>query len=295
MADEFHVEVAESEWSQDVVSNLIEGYRARPALWDVTSAEYRDRLKKEDAWKSLAKDCKRDKVQVTRKMHNLRNQYAQELKKATKRKSGQGTDDVYTPKWMYYKAFSFLRGVIGERKSKTNLEQEEQAPDDTPDATLFNKDEICTQPRGSPSSVATPNPPPSKSRKRKDVGRASDEILQKACEVMSRETDELDTFGAFVASELRGLKSESNRKKLKRDIQRVILEAAEKDDEDAAAMTTTLTPSTSRSSTCSPSLTGFSQKEQGNTGPDDKQIPNQFSFLHMLQDQTNVMCNDKNN
>ncbi len=44
---------------------------------------------------------------------------------------------------------------------------------------------------------------------------------------MSKEEDEFDVFGSFVASEIRILKNEKNRRLLKRAIQNAILDAAD--------------------------------------------------------------------
>ena len=44
---------------------------------------------------------------------------------------------------------------------------------------------------------------------------------------MNKEADEFEIFGSFVASELRLLKKENNRRMLKRAIQNAILDAAD--------------------------------------------------------------------
>jgi hypothetical protein len=88
---------------------------------------------------------------------------------------------------------------------------------------------------------------------------------------LSKETDDLDIFGAFVASELRGMKHDSNRRKVKRTIQRVILDALEKEEEETFA-----TPQPSRpTSRSSSTMTGFSEQVPDNS----QEMPCNYSFL----------------
>lgn len=59
--------------------------------------------------------------EISRKIHNLRNQFNNELKKVSKKKSGQGTDDLYTSKWPYYKYLLFLQSGLICRSSIGNI------------------------------------------------------------------------------------------------------------------------------------------------------------------------------
>jgi len=54
--------------------------------------------------------------------------------------------------------------------------------------------------------------------------------LGKAYSVLSENEDDIDAFGKFVASEIRGLQTNHLRKKAKRQIQRILLDIAEEDD-----------------------------------------------------------------
>jgi hypothetical protein len=59
-----------------------------------------------------------------------------------------------------------------------------------------------------------------------------DTILKKTSTVLDKanNNDDLKVFGEFVASELRGLRNDSVRKKAKRNIQRILLDAGIEDD-----------------------------------------------------------------
>lgn len=56
------------------------------------------------------------------------------------------------------------------------------------------------------------------------------DLLGKAYSVLSETEDDIDVFGKFVASEIRGLQNDHLRKKAKRQIQRILLDIAEEDD-----------------------------------------------------------------
>jgi len=59
-----------------------------------------------------------------------------------------------------------------------------------------------------------------------------DAILKKASEILEKasNSDDLKVFGEFVASELRGLRNSSVRKRAKRSIQRILLDAGIEDE-----------------------------------------------------------------
>lgn len=83
------------------------------------------------------------------------------------------------------------------------------------------------------------------------------DLLGKAYSVLSEKEDDIDVFGKFVASELRGLQTDHSRKKAKRQIQRILLDIAEEDD---AKLSTThhLIPVSSSSFSSPNSNSGYS-------------------------------------
>lgn len=85
----------------------------------------------------------------------------------------------------------------------------------------------------------------------------SQDLLGKAYSVLSEKEDDIDVFGKFVASEIRGLQTDHLRKKAKRQIQRFLLDIAEEDD---AKLSTThhLIPVPSSSFSSASSNSGYS-------------------------------------
>ena len=95
-------------WSKEETYALIQMYEGFPELWNVKSKMYRDRIKKEKAFKAIADKFKASVSEIQRKLHNLRTQQNQECKKIKKRHSEEGADDVYKSSWEYFDALKFL-------------------------------------------------------------------------------------------------------------------------------------------------------------------------------------------
>ena len=51
----------------------------------------------------------------------MRTQYIREKGKIRRRKSGQGVEDVYEPKWIYFKSIEFLDDFVVAKPSQSNL------------------------------------------------------------------------------------------------------------------------------------------------------------------------------
>ncbi|KAG7171984.1 putative Alcohol dehydrogenase transcription factor Myb/SANT-like-containing protein 19 [Homarus americanus] len=82
-------------WSDTGTEMLISLYDENELLWNIRSAEYRNRVKKHEEFKRIGETINFDTNEVARKIHNLRNQFNQELKKLKQRKSASGADEVY--------------------------------------------------------------------------------------------------------------------------------------------------------------------------------------------------------
>lgn len=70
-----------AKWSYNDTIKLIRLYEARPCVWDMSSSEYRDKVKKPEAMKAIANELKRSEEECQKKFRNLRTVYAAETKK----------------------------------------------------------------------------------------------------------------------------------------------------------------------------------------------------------------------
>lgn len=118
---------------------FIELYRSFPCAWQVKSADYHDRIKKNKAYEVLLAKCKEIDSSATvktvkQKIDSLRGAFRKELKKVKESsKSGAGTDDLYQPHLWYFKHLVFLTDHETPRTGVGNLEdadEDEEAEDE---------------------------------------------------------------------------------------------------------------------------------------------------------------------
>ncbi|CAH0560412.1 unnamed protein product [Brassicogethes aeneus] len=95
------------QWTTEEVSNLIESYRAHTNLWNPKNTEYKNRIKKMDSLKEIAKLFNTNFNEVERKIKNLITQYQRERRNyKNMKKSGAG--QIFKPKWFGYNSMLFL-------------------------------------------------------------------------------------------------------------------------------------------------------------------------------------------
>lgn len=109
------------EWTRAEVLELISCYEQQQCLWNVHCKEYKNKLAKSDAFKELSVKFLTTVEEITRKIHNLRNQFNTELKKINSKKSGQGSDDNYISKWPYFKNLLFIKTTLQTRQTIGNM------------------------------------------------------------------------------------------------------------------------------------------------------------------------------
>ncbi|XP_045132262.1 uncharacterized protein LOC123516724 [Portunus trituberculatus] len=102
------------QWSRQDTAWIIDMYRQKPCLWNIKSADYKDRNKRVTALTAITREIEKKYASVTiadikKKLDCLRNQYRREMRQMeNSRKSGAGTDDVYSPKLWCFDELSFL-------------------------------------------------------------------------------------------------------------------------------------------------------------------------------------------
>lgn len=94
--------MASRTWFAENIKLLILYYEGLPELWQISNSDYKNRIKKTAAIECLAERFNTTPVEINRKLHNLRTQFNNELRKLKKKKSGQGTDENYVSKWEYF-------------------------------------------------------------------------------------------------------------------------------------------------------------------------------------------------
>jgi hypothetical protein len=96
-------------WGNEIVLQLIELYQNHRLLWDTSNRDYKNKVKKNDAWEDIANALKLPRKQVEAKVHNLRSQFLRETKKISSSKTtGSGQDDMKYSLWFAYDSMKFL-------------------------------------------------------------------------------------------------------------------------------------------------------------------------------------------
>ncbi|KAF5295993.1 hypothetical protein FQA39_LY12765 [Lamprigera yunnana] len=114
-----------------ILEEFIATYRSEPCLWRIKSREYHDRDVREAAYDRLITKLKEiepdaNKSSVVKKINNFRSNVCKEKKKRDmSRKSGAGTDNVYSPKLWYFDLFDFLGDHDVPSTSSSNLNDED--------------------------------------------------------------------------------------------------------------------------------------------------------------------------
>lgn len=103
-------------WDDEMIFKLIEVFETKRILWDCAtwSKDYKNKIKKNDAWEEIAETLGISKLDVESKMRSLRSQFARERKKILSLKT-TGIPDAEICKWKYYDALKFL--TSGTRSS----------------------------------------------------------------------------------------------------------------------------------------------------------------------------------
>lgn len=112
---------SKKEWTIDETNKLITDYENKPCIWNPKDVKYKDKLTRGEAVRQLAVSFNTSEGEIQRKLHVLRNQHAGETRKE-KTRTGQGADEMYKSKWIYFESLKFLstEGNIG-RKTVGNL------------------------------------------------------------------------------------------------------------------------------------------------------------------------------
>ncbi|KAM3963435.1 LOW QUALITY PROTEIN: uncharacterized protein ACR2FA_002373 [Aphomia sociella] len=210
-------------------------------LWDWKHPQNKDRAARYARHEYLAAMFGTTIEEITRKIHNLRTQLNNERRKIKRRQATSfgGEGSVQGGGWEYFDALSFLQplpsGDTMDQVDGVNLElaefQAEEEEEFGAAARAICKSDssptlLTVGSIGKQSRVAASAPPPLP---------PSAHPLMWPEEPIPRirpgvNADECQIFGDFVASELRTLRSDESRKKLKRMIQKAILQIGEEED-----------------------------------------------------------------
>ncbi|XP_026301115.1 uncharacterized protein LOC113219252 isoform X2 [Apis mellifera] len=202
------------EWNKNDTFKLIALYEHQPILWDKKHMDYRNREKKNKILSEIGLHFECSIEEIQRKIHNLRNQMSQELKKKKKRK--KGTDEIEESNWIYFNALKFLIppltiNVTQSLHTQTSMSIKEN---------VFYEENVEMEETTSTSTTSS-----------KKIKREIDDnqLFKTTLSSSYQEVDEYDKFGQYVALELKTLKSDFNKARLKSEIRKIIVQIADED------------------------------------------------------------------
>lgn len=134
--------------------------------------------------------------EISNQITKLRQILSQNVKKTKALKSGQSTDDLFKPTWLFWKQLQFLVPVMNARHSRDSLPT-------LPDENSVNSptkveipDDEDTPPTSAPTSVVTQKAKPVK-QGRKDQSPVKEELMMECLRIMK--TPESSVSGDFKA------------------------------------------------------------------------------------------------
>ncbi|XP_074030549.1 uncharacterized protein [Leptinotarsa decemlineata] len=107
------------EWTNSACLKLINLYREREVLWNPVHNDYKNKIKKLDAWNDISKIMKGDTGEVKKKMESLLTSFRRERQKQDNSfKTGSGTDTIFKSSWFAFKDMLFLMDKFIPKETK---------------------------------------------------------------------------------------------------------------------------------------------------------------------------------
>ena len=171
-------------------------------MWDVKSEQYKHRIARDEALSSIASHFNIPKIEISRKLHNIRSQYSNERTKL-RRLATSGSAATVSSKWQHFASLDFLGDSIEARPSKSNISEEPEGE--------HKEDHISSR--------------EPQLRKRKAKKDSFNDLLQLAENQLRKEEDRYDIFGKTVACGMRDIQNYDQKLYAERMINEIIFQA----------------------------------------------------------------------
>lgn len=93
---------------------LLNTFKKFPILWNAKSSGYHDRKLKANAWNEISVEVSVHPEICKRKIDSLFASYRREKTKLVKSRTTDAPDNVMMPKWRFWNAFRFIRGLADD-------------------------------------------------------------------------------------------------------------------------------------------------------------------------------------
>lgn len=228
------------EWAESDVRSLIQAVELRRCLWDFACDEHKNGVKRANAWQSMSVDFENrfTPAVLKAKWNVIKSTYTKTKAKFQSCKSGQAASDKKLPHWGYWQDMQFIyeNELINNTKAESNFTFEKFVENIIEDesnsqsilssvsqhstftsATATTSSGNARQHRKKCNELPTPAQP-------KSVG---EEVLSRAVDVLAKNDDEWDIFGAYIASQMRKINGTNSRSaaKVQRTINNAVMDA----------------------------------------------------------------------
>lgn len=105
------------EWNVEQSLKLIELFKDRSILWDLSSPQFKFSKKKVEYWKEIATELNTNANEVKKKMESLLASYRRERDSGVK-PSEADSDEIYNSKWFAFLLMQFLNDKFKPRPTK---------------------------------------------------------------------------------------------------------------------------------------------------------------------------------
>ncbi|XP_037822876.1 uncharacterized protein LOC119612766 [Lucilia sericata] len=198
-----------SSWTYSSINGLIQAVEEHPCVWEYSIPDYKDRNKREQAWRDIKENCPGHTVEDCKaKWANVKTAF-QNVKKKNKAKSGQGAENIQ-PHWPHWTAMQFYNQHYTSKSSSSvsTLDVEETQPG-------CSMSQNVSLPETANSSL-----PDTANIKKTDM-------LQRAIKCLEAEEDNWYTIGMYLASQMREIakKNKKAANKLHLQLVKTVMEA----------------------------------------------------------------------
>ena len=207
------------EWSREKIIDLIKEYKKCECLWNADLKDYKNILKKKDAWHDIGRNLEINAADAEQKMKSILAAYRREKKKVTDAKiSGSGAEEMYEPKWFAYQHMKFMHNINRPRATRESLNHTDDSCRNVSDISESNNEENGegSQPKANSNYMHN---------RVKECGRREKEPDGKRFKLSDKveiAKDDCATFGEMVAHKLRKLPSDYDRLLAQRKIDDIL-------------------------------------------------------------------------
>ena len=122
-------------WTKEGTKRLIELIKARDCLWKITDSDYRNKPKRQAAFKEISIELNMRPEEVKQKMHRMRTQFAREKQKMN------STTKAYVTKWEFFES---LKEMFEQTYVKSSETDSATLPDKLENTHLADLDTTTT-------------------------------------------------------------------------------------------------------------------------------------------------------